>query len=148
MSKEAKKYLLDTSAIFAFTDNEEGADKVQKILERAQKEELLVCLSAMSIMELYYVTYQEVGTEQATGIVIRTRSLPIKELPLTEDLILPAGELKARYQISVADAWIAATSKIHGLTLIHKDPEFEPLKEELDVMELPYQRTRRPGSRR
>jgi hypothetical protein len=42
------------------------------------------------------------------------------------------------YRISVADAWIAATAKIHHLHLIHKDPQFEPLKEELPLTELPY----------
>jgi len=42
--------------------------------------------------------------------------------------------------ISVADAWISATAKVHHLTLLHKDPEFEPLKEDLELMELPYKR--------
>jgi predicted nucleic acid-binding protein len=39
----------------------------------------------------------------------------------------------ARYRISVADAWIAATAKVHHLNLVHKDPEFEPLKDELTL---------------
>ena len=138
MKGKARNYLLDTSALFAFTDNEEGANAVQKVLEDAKKGKLAAYISAMSIMELYYVTCQEIGEEAARQIVVLTRSLPAKELPLTDDLILSAGDLKARYHISVADAWIGATAKFHGLTLLHKDPEFEPLKEELDVLELPY----------
>lgn len=42
------------------------------------------------------------------------------------------------------DAWIAASAKLNALTLLHKDPEFEPLKEELDTQELPYKAARRP----
>jgi predicted nucleic acid-binding protein len=142
MKGETRNYLLDTSALFAFTDNEEGADSVQRVLEDAKKGKVAVYVSAMSIMELYYVTRQEIGEDAATQIVALTRSLPAKELPLRDDLILPAGDLKARYHISVADAWIAATAKVNHLTLLHKDPEFEPLKEELDVLELPYKRVR------
>lgn len=138
MKKEDRKYLLDTSALFAFTDNEEGASAVQKILQDAKNKTLTVYVSAMSLMELYYVTCREIGEDAARQIVMLTRSLPVTELPLADDLILPAGDLKARFQISVADAWIAATAKLNGLTLLHKDPEFEPLKEEIDVQELPY----------
>jgi predicted nucleic acid-binding protein len=96
----------------------------------------------MSIMELFYVTRRQIGEDAALQMVLLARSLPVTELPLADDLILPAGDLKARYQISVADAWIAATAGRDGLTLVHKDPEFEPLKEELDVQELPYKSRR------
>lgn len=130
--------LLDTSALFAYTDNEKGSDLIEGILEAAREEKLVVCLSSMSIMELYYVSYEEMGEEAARQLVVLTRSLPIQELPLAEDLILPAGDFKARYRLSVADAWIAATAKVHNLNLIHKDPEFEPLKDELMLTELPY----------
>ena len=143
MKGKDKSILLDTSALFAFTGNEAGADQVQKVLEDSKKGILESFISSMSIMELYYVTRQELGEEEARQIVALTRSLSVKELPLTDDLILPAGDLKARYHISVADAWIAATAKLHGLTLLHKDPEFEPLKEELQVLELPYKSRRK-----
>lgn len=140
--KENPKYLLDTSALFAFTDNEEGANAVEKILGNAKSGKAEVFISAMSIMELYYVTCREIDEDAARQIVMLARSLPAAELSLSDDLILPAADLKARYQISVADAWIAATAKQHRLTLIHKDPEFEPLKEELDIQELPYKSRR------
>jgi predicted nucleic acid-binding protein len=142
MKVKDRNYLLDTSALFAFTDNEEGADAVQKVLEDAKKGKLIAYVSAMSIMELYCVTCKKIGQDAAIQIVALTRSLPARELPLKDDLILPAGDLKARYHISAADAWIAATAKLHELTLLHKDPEFEPLKEEMDVLELPYKRSR------
>jgi len=45
--------------------------------------------------------------------------------------------IKARYKISVADAWIAATAAVHNLTLVHKDPEFESL-EGVSLLPLPY----------
>lgn len=136
------KYLLDTSALFAFTDNKEGANAVQKILENAKNGKAAVFISAMSMMELYYITCREINEDAARQIVMLARSLPVTELSLSDDLILPAADLKARYQVSVAPAWIAATARQQKLTLIHKDPEFEPLKEELEIQELPYKSRR------
>ena len=39
----------------------------------------------------------------------------------------PAGlsELKARYSISLADAWIAAAALLEQANLVHQDPGFE-----------------------
>jgi predicted nucleic acid-binding protein len=142
MKVRNRKILLDTSALFAFTGNEDGANQVQIILEDTKKGRLESFISAMSMMELYYVTCQELGEDEAGQIVALARSLPAKELPLTGELTLVAGDLKARFHISVADAWIAATAKVHGLALMHKDPEFEPLKEELEILELPYKSRR------
>ena len=85
--KGKDKYLLDTSALFAFTDNEEGASAVQKILEDAKNKKLTVYISAMSIMELFYVTRRQIGEDAALQMVLLARSLPVTELPLADDLV-------------------------------------------------------------
>ena len=41
--------------------------------------------------------------------------------------LLAAARIKAGHKLSVADAWIAATAERLDATLVHKDPEFEPL---------------------
>lgn len=89
-------------------------------------------------MEIYYITFRELGEEEARQILALVQSLPVKALPLNDDLVVTAGDFKGRFRISVADAWIAATAKLLCLTLVHKDPEFEPLNDELNVMELPF----------
>lgn len=133
----SKAYLLDTSAIFAFTDNEEGADRVEELLNKARREQITLHISAMTAMEVYYVSYAERGEEQAHHLLILVRALPVTELSLEDALILPAARFKARYKISVADAWIAATAIVHNLILVHKDPEFEPL-DGVSLLPLPY----------
>jgi predicted nucleic acid-binding protein len=37
-------------------------------------------------------------------------------------------------------SWIAATAKSYGATLVHKDPEFDQLKEEIKLLHLPYKK--------
>jgi ribonuclease VapC len=133
-----RAYLLDTSAIFAFTGNEEGADLVEEILGRAKKRELLLYVSKMTLMEVYYVSLQKGDEKEARDRLLLVRSLPLTELPLEDDLIFPAGQFKARYEMSVADAWIAATAAVRNLTLIHKDPEFDQLNDTLSLLALPF----------
>lgn len=133
----SKAYLLDTSAIFAFTDNEEGADRVEELLNKARREQIALHISAMTAMEVYYVSSAERGKEQAHHLLLLVRALPVTELSLEDALILPAARFKARYKISVADAWIAATAIVHNLILVHKDPEFEPL-DGVSLLPLPY----------
>jgi len=139
----SKAHLLDTSAIFALTDNEDGADVVEEFLDRAKKGQTSLHISAMTAMEVYYVSSEESGEEEANRLLLLVRALPVTELPLEDALVLPAARFKARYKISVADAWIAATAAVHNLTLIHKDPEFERLKEGVSLLSLPYKPKKR-----
>ena len=134
----SKGYLLDTSAIFALTDNEEGADLVEDYLDKARKGQLSIHMSSMTIMEVYYVASSEGGEDEANRLLFLTRALPVKELPLENALVLPAARVKARHKVSVADAWIAATAMIHDLAVIHKDPEFDRLKDTLSLLPLPF----------
>jgi len=47
----------------------------------------------MSIVELYYVTCQEKGEVEAASLILLVRGLPLKGLPLGEDLVLPASSV-------------------------------------------------------
>ncbi len=94
-------------------------------------------------MEVYYVSSEESGEEEANRLLLLVRALPVTELPLEDALVLPAARFKARYKISVADAWIAATALVHSLTLVHKDPELDRLKEGLSLLSLPYKPKKR-----
>ncbi|MGR3319526.1 MAG: PIN domain-containing protein [Candidatus Anammoxibacter sp.] len=51
----SKSYVLDTSAIFAFTKDETGSNIVEDILKLADKGKNTVYLSFVSFMELYYI---------------------------------------------------------------------------------------------
>ena len=55
-------------------------------------------------------------------------------------LINTPGKLKATHRISFADAWVAATAMMLGAILVHKDPEFEELEDEVEMLRLPYKK--------
>jgi predicted nucleic acid-binding protein len=137
-------YLLDTSAIFALTDQEEGAEEVERLLQRARAGQCRLAACSITLMELYYVTLQEKGEDEAARLIGLVKAWPLRWVYPDERALLLAGRLKASYRLSVADALIAAVARIHRATLVHKDPELAALTHEVDLLGLPLKK--RPRS--
>lgn len=133
-------HLLDTSAIFCLKDNEAGAEEVSKVLEKAS-ENHPVFVSFVSLTEYFYVLYQERNREEAYRAYLELKMLPLQVMESNEPLRLLAGEIKAVFSLSFADAWIAATAEHLGATLVHKDPEFEVLSKRISLKTLPYKKS-------
>ena len=138
MSKADNIYVFDTSAWLSLIEDEAGADVVQRLLEKAKAGEVVVLVSFMSFMEVDYITLQERDRSEAQERVNLMAALPVLRVESTRVLGVLAAEIKATHGLSVADAWIAALSKERGATLVHKDPEFEQLQGEIEVLKLPY----------
>jgi len=134
----AERYILDTSAVLALTDQEDGFEKVEELLERATGGEADVGTCAVSLMELYYITLQEQGEDQAAQLVGLVKSWPVSWIYPDEKMLLLAGRIKAFHRLSFADAIIAAVARLHEAVLVHKDPEFETLADEIPLLNLPY----------
>jgi len=138
MNENNTTYVLDTSAWLTLIEDEAGADVVQSILESANSGNVEILVSFMSFMEVFYITLQEREIEEAETRLRMMASLPITRVESTVSLSIAAGRLKAKHRMSVADAWIAALAQERSATLVHKDPEFEQIEDELQVFKLPY----------
>ena len=131
-------FVLDTSAIITFFENEDGADIVEALLEKADAGEANIFLSFVTFTEIYYITIQKKGKKLALERIDSLETLPIKRVDSSAEIGRIAGELKAAYRLSFADAWIAALAKDENATLVHKDPEFEALESQITILRLPY----------
>jgi ribonuclease VapC len=138
----AERYVLDTSAIFAFTDNEEGADDVERLLQEALAGRCVLEVCAISLMKLAYVTEQEQDEDEAARLVALVKAWPITWVYPEERVLLQAAKIKATHRLSVADALIAAVAKLSHATLVHKDPEFASLAGQVRLFALPFKPTR------
>ncbi len=138
MSTTVEMYILDTSAWLTLIEDEAGADAVQELLEKARAGEVVVLVSFMSFMEVYYISLQERDMAEARHRVELMAAAPTLRVESTKLLSTLAAELKATYRLSVADAWIAALAKERNAILIHKDPEFEQVEATIQVSRLPY----------
>ena len=117
------RFCIDTSALLTLRDNEPGADRVAKLLEAPGR--CVACF--MTRMEVLYRVWKDEGERAGSLAYEQLQALPIDWLETTEPLLLSAAELKASHRLSLADAWIAAAALQCGATLLHKDPEFQPI---------------------
>ncbi len=128
-----KLFLPDTSAVLTLLDNEQGADIVEKIFRKKD-----ILLPSIVLYEVYYTTIQHRNIEVAEQRYAMIKSIKAKHITeLSEPVLLKGGEFKANYQISLADSMIAAYAFVYEATLVHKDPEYEPLTM-IKQMKLPY----------
>jgi ribonuclease VapC len=131
---ERKSYVLDSSALLALIEDEDGADRVESILREER-----VLLPSLALLEVHYITRQERGQGEADRRYALLKQLPCEILwQLDEPTLLTASRFKAGHRLSLADAIIAAFAQRQKATLVHKDPEYEALAEEVELEALPY----------
>lgn len=132
------KYILDTSAVITFFTGESGAEVVKNLLIKSEKNEIIIYIPNVVLIEFYYISYKRVGEEFANQMFAYLRNLPVSFINYTDEAyIIQSGRLKAQYPISFADAMISAYALLEDATLVHKDSEFLSLKEELKLQTLP-----------
>jgi len=132
-----KHYLLDTSALLTLRDDEQGADLVAKILMQAEAGKVTVFGCFMTLMEVLYRVWKDENEVEGKLAYAQCKSLPIVWIHESTELLEQASEIKANYQLSLADAWIAASAVLQGACLVHKDPEFEVI-DSIEQEFLPY----------
>ncbi len=132
-------YVLDTSALIALIDKEEGVETVKDLLRKSLKNEINIYISIVSTIEIFYVTWQNQGEKRALERLKMLNDLAVVQEPLDSNLTTLIGELKATNRMSFADCCIAALAKWKKATLVHKDPEFEQIEEDhIKQLQLPY----------
>jgi len=131
------RYVLDTSAILAVLNNEEGVETVLGLLETARSQNELIYLPFMVLMELEYLSlrkYEHTETQQVLNLV---EAWPVRIEHSTDEWRHAAALVKAGCRVSVADAWICSLARLMNAELVHKDPEYDAVSD-LKVVRLPY----------
>jgi ribonuclease VapC len=125
MSDSAKKpHLLDSFALLAFLNREQGSVKVQRLLQRARASGESLLMNEVNIGEVYYIIAKGRALDQAEAFLHRLETLPIQRLANTFHEILGAAKLKAQFPISYADAFVVATAQRSQAVVVTGDPEF------------------------
>lgn len=139
MKEEDKDiYVLDTSALLTYIEDEEGSEYIENLLIRAEKEDVDIYIAFISLTEVFYVTFRENDETEASRRIKLIRSLAVSVQESDENLNIMAAKLKAKNTISLADAYIAALCQAHNAILVHKDPEFEKIASLIKEHRLPY----------
>jgi uncharacterized protein len=131
-----KSYILDACGLIAFLSDEEGSDKVELLLKKAEKHECIIYIHQINVLEIYYGIFREDGREKAEDVYDKILNLPVTIIEILNTAVFKeAGRLKAVYKVSLADSIALAESKIrrapivtcdhHEFDLIEKNKELK-----------------------
>lgn len=124
------KIVLDTKPLIKLFAQEEGWDAVQKILSQVEAGNIEAAISVVTLTEIYYKYMKEKREDLAETRVKQLRyAVYLKKLPIDEEVAVKAGDFKGKYNVSIADAFIAATAYLEDSTVISDDPDFEKIPE-------------------
>ena len=133
-------YVLHTSALLAYIENEEGADEVETLFVNALDSTVEIFISTVTCIEVFYISLQEQGNVVAANRLKLIENLPLTQQPLNQQLTKIVGEIKASKAMSFADSCIAGLAKFKNAVLVHKDPEFEQIEEDVKQFKLKYKK--------
>ena len=128
-----KRYVLDSYALIAYFEAEEGAETVAGIFKDALADKAEVFLCVVNWGEMYYIALREGGDDKAELYRSTLVKYPITIIEANKELTLQAAGYKAFHKISYADAYAAALAKLRKAELVTGDKEFKPLEKEITM---------------
>ena len=125
--------VVDSFALIAYFRDEPGAMAMEDLLVTAVRKESPLHMTDVNYAEVKYSIVKKDGAaawEEAGRIL---QGLPIEFHSTSRALADAAADLKARFKISLADAFAAALAKERNAELVTGDPEFKPLSKEIRI---------------
>jgi PIN domain nuclease of toxin-antitoxin system len=125
-------YIFDACALLALLNKEmrKGYEPVNDLLDRAGTGEISLCMSMVNLVEVYYRIIQIKGFENADVAMEFVRTLPIKIISdITDEIYFETARYKARYPMSLGDAFLCGTAKILAAVIVTKDKDIKYAEE-------------------
>jgi len=122
------KVVFDSEAILTFYLGEKGSEFVKDLLDTIQKGGADGFLNIINLAEVYYILYRadpEIAEEKEESL----RLYGLKIMPVDDDAMWrEASKIKAKYTLSLADAFAAATAKtLKAKLIVGSDEEFKKI---------------------
>jgi len=125
--------VFDSYALLALLRGEPGSENVRQILEKAADKDTPVHMTEVNYAEVQYVIRRKNSDAAWRAIAAELTAAPIEFHPADRRLADTAAEFKARFKISLADAFAAALAKDKKAELITGDAEFGALETEIKI---------------
>jgi len=124
------KIVLDTKPLIKLFAQEEGWEAVQKILYKIEDGTVEAAISVVTLTEIYYKYLQEKRPDLAkTRTEDLKNAIYLRKLGIEEEVAVKAGEFKGRYNIPIADAFIAASAYMEKFIIISDDADYKRISE-------------------
>jgi len=128
--------VLDSWALIAFFEDEPAAERVERLLVKAEAGTHNLLLCVVNWGEIYYNTMRTVSQEAAEQKAKEIAGLTIELVGVEADnleLVRQAAIYKATRRLSYADAFAAALAKIRNAELVTGDHEFRQIEDEIKI---------------
>ena len=125
----ADRFVLDTSAVLALIEDADGAERVEHVLRKAK-----VFIPWVVLMEVYALTCRELGEREADqryALLGQINATLLEEID--EPTLLIAARIRSTYRLPFPAAVVAAYCIRERATLLHKDKQFDVLKDEIKL---------------
>ncbi|MGD8257405.1 MAG: type II toxin-antitoxin system VapC family toxin [Desulfobacterales bacterium] len=129
-----RKRLLDSYALLAYLNKEDGFEKVRNVLAYAQRASLPVLMNELNVGETYYILYRKRSHEQADYFLDTVLAgLPISMISNDFNAVISAAKIKARHALSFADCFVVATAQKENAVILTGDPEFKNVEKFVEI---------------
>lgn len=125
--------VLDSFALIAYFRDEPGAETMEGLLVSAGKKDNPLFMTDVNYAEVKYSILKKDGAKSWAEAAKVLEGLPIDFQSTTRGLADTAADFKARFKLSLADAFAAALAKEKKAELVTADPEFKPLEKEIKI---------------
>ena len=125
--------VLDSFALIAYFRDEPGAETMEDLLVSAGKKDSPMLMTDVNYAEVKYSIVKKDGAAAWSEAAKVLQGLPIDFHSTSRALADAAADFKARFKLSLADAFAAALAKERKAELVTGDPEFKPLEKEIKV---------------
>lgn len=134
--------VLDSFALIAYFRDEPGAEAMETLLITAGKKDSPLHMTDVNYAEVKYSIMKKDGANAWAEAAKVLQGLPIDFHSTDRALADTAADFKARFKISLADAFAAALAKEKKAELVTGDPEFRPLNKEIKINWLKWRKQR------
>jgi predicted nucleic acid-binding protein len=131
-------YVFDACSLIALLSNEDGADLVKDLLQKATNGTIKILMHKVNFFEVYYYICKKHSETSVLKLLKDIKVAPIKiDTEITDDILIKAGRLKSLYKMSLADSIGLAETIINGgyfVTADHHELEIVQEKEKIKIV--------------
>lgn len=114
-----------------------AANRVRALFLAAQKREVELAINIVNLGEVFYLVAKARDLEFAARAIQRLRTR-VRVISASDELVMAAASLKARFALSYADAFAAASALATAAPLVTGDPEIADLARHESALQLEW----------
>jgi predicted nucleic acid-binding protein len=131
-------YVLDSSAILRYLDNEAGAERVSEIIKSHLAGRCAVIISALHWGEIAGITGKAHGSAAMELVVSRLSAFGFEVVPADAERAVRASLIKLKRQIPYVDAFgVELAAEARDRVFVTADFDFKPASREVKIEFLP-----------